>query len=145
MPCLALGLLCMVRGNMQSCTRYLDGKKFETAIGNHRIITDQPISEGGGDAGAAPPELLLASLGSCAGHYAMEYLRARSLPPTGLEVRVSAEKGSHPTRLASIHVEVSLPGVQDKHQQGLLGAVKACLIHNTLTTSPTVDVQLLAA
>src|ERR1700686_4627360 len=79
---------------MQSCTRYLDGKKFETLIGGHRIVCDQPVSNGGTDAGVTPPELLLASLGACAGHYAAEYLRARSLSLTGLAVYVSADKGT---------------------------------------------------
>ena len=51
-------------------------------IGEHRIICDQYVSDGGhgNDEGVTPPELLLASLGACAGHYAAEYLRARSLP-----------------------------------------------------------------
>ena len=39
-----------------------------------------------------PPEFMLASLGACAGYYAAEYLRARSLSTEGLEVRVTAEK-----------------------------------------------------
>ena len=64
---------------MTSYTRYLNGKKFETMAGRHRIITDQPVAGGGTDAGPTPPELLLASLGACAGHYAVEYLHARSL------------------------------------------------------------------
>ena len=130
---------------MHSCTRYLDGKKFETIIGRHRIISDQPASLGGTDAGATPPELLLASLGACAGHYAVEYLRARSLPVTDLEIRVSAEKGTQPARLVSFRVEVSLPGIEERHQQGLLRSVKACLIHNTLKASPAVEVEVSAA
>src|SRR5437899_3969662 len=115
---------------MQSCTRYLDGKKFETLIGGHRIVCDQPASAGGTDAGATPPELLLASLGSCAGHYAAEYLRTRSLPLTGLHVYVSAEKAAQPARLGSFRIEVDLPGVEERHRLGLERAVKACLIHN---------------
>ncbi len=127
---------------MQSCTRYLNGKKFETLIGGHRIICDQPISEGGADAGVSPPELLLASLGACAGHYAAEYLRARSLPLTGLQVHVSAEKGTQPARLASFRVEVDITGLEERHQQGLLRAVKACLIHNTLTKTSRIEVEV---
>src|ERR1700722_18960141 len=91
---------------MQSCTRYLEGKKFESLIGGHRIVSDQPMSEGGTGAGLAPPELLLASLGSCAGYYAMEYLRTRSLPTEGLHVYVTAEKDERPARLASFRIEV---------------------------------------
>jgi putative redox protein len=130
---------------MHSHTRYLDGKRFETVVGRHRIITDQPVSGGGADAGATPPELLSASLGACAGHYALEYLRARSLPLTGLEIDVFAEKGTNPARLASFRVEVRLPELEERHKQGLLRAVKACLIHNTLKTTPEVEVAVSVA
>lgn len=127
---------------MQSLTRYLDGKKFETTVGRHRILSDQPVSNGGTDAGPTPPEFLLASLGSCAGHYAVEYLRARSLPLSDLEIHVSAEKALQPARLASFHIEVIVPALDEHHRQGLLRAVNACLIHNTLKISPAIDVEV---
>ena len=127
---------------MRTSTRYLDGKSFETFIRGHRIVCDQPTSEGGANAGVTPPELLLASLGACAGHYAAEYLRARSLPLTGLAVYVSAEKGTQPARLESFRIDVDAPAIGDKHLQGLLRAVKACLIHNTLTTAPAIHVEV---
>ena len=127
---------------MRSITRHLDGKRFETTVGTHRIITDQAVTQGGGNAGPTPPELLLASLGACAGHYAVEYLRARSLSLIGLEIRVTAAKGADPARLASFQVEVTLPGIDERHQQGLLRAVKSCLIHNTLKTTPTIELAV---
>jgi len=130
---------------VQSCTRYLDGKRFESLIGDHRIVTDQPASEGGTGAGPTPPELLLVSLGACAGHYAAEYLRARSLPGAGLHVYVAAEKGEHPARLTSFRIEVDVPGLEEKHRQGVLRAVKACLIHNTLTKAPAIAVEVSGA
>src|SRR5258708_29514411 len=123
---------------MQSCTRYLDGKKFESLVGGHRIVTDQPPAGGGTAAGPTPPELLLASLGACAGHYAAEYLRARSLSLTGLHVHVTAEEESRPTRLDAFPIQVDVSGIEGKHQEGLLRAVRACLIHNTLTTAPAI-------
>jgi len=141
--CLDLALL--YKWQMESHTRYLDGKKFETTVGRHRIITDQPVSGGGADAGASPPELLLASLGACAGHYAVEYLHARSLSAADLEIRVSAAKGTNPARLATFRVEVNVPGIEERHQQGLLRAVKTCLIHNTLITGPALEVVVTTA
>src|SRR5258708_30619275 len=123
---------------MQSCSRYLDGKKFETLIGEHRIICDQYVSNGGNGEGVTPPELLLASLGACAGHYAAEYLRARSLSLTGLHVHVTAEKEIRPTRLDAFRIEVDFPGIEGKHKERVLRAVRACLIHNTSTTSPAI-------
>ena len=138
-------LEAMSEKQMRTSTRYLDGKSFETFIRGHRIVCDQPTSEGGADAGVTPPELLLASLGACAGHYAAEYLRARSLPLTGLAVYISAEKGTQPARLESFRIDVDAPAIGDKHLQGLLRAVKACVIHNTLTTAPAILVEILQA
>jgi len=130
---------------MQSCTWYLDGKKFETLIDGHRIVTDQPASEGGTCAGPTPPELLLASLGACAGHYAAEYLRARSLPVAGLHVYVTAEKEGRPTRLSSFRMEVDVPRIDERQRQGVLRAVKTCLIHNTLMAAHPIEVEVSGA
>lgn len=130
---------------MQSCTRYLEGKKFESLIGGHRIVSDQAASDGGAGAGPTPPELLLASLGACAGHYAVEYLKARSLPVEGLHVYVTAEKDLRPTRLSSFRVEVDVPNIEERQRQGVLRAVKTCLIHNTLTAVPAIEVTVSGA
>src|SRR5450432_3382720 len=37
----------------------------QIASGHHRLTADEPIARGGGDSGASPHELLLASLGAC--------------------------------------------------------------------------------
>jgi uncharacterized OsmC-like protein len=65
-----------------------------------------------------------------------------SLPLAGLHVYVTAEKQGHPTRLGSFRVEVDVPGIEERHRQGVLRAVKACLIHNTLATGPTIAVEV---
>jgi uncharacterized OsmC-like protein len=128
---------------MQSCTWYLDGKRFESLVGGHRIVSDQATVDGGAGTGPTPPELLLASLGACAGHYAAEYLRARSLPVVGLHVYVTAEKEERPARLSSFRLEVDLPAdIDERQRQGVLRAVKTCMIHNTLTSAPVVQVEV---
>jgi len=89
-----------------------------------------------------PPEFLLASLATCAGYYAAQYLKPRGLPTNELHVRVSAEKALKPARLASFNIEVTAPDMDERHQDGLLRAVKSCLVHNTLTGSPNIEVTL---
>jgi uncharacterized OsmC-like protein len=106
------------------------------------MICDQPVENGGSDAGMTPPELLLASLASCAAYYAAQYLTTRGLPADALRARVTAEKRTHPARLDAFHIEVETPFVEERHQTGLLRAVKGCLIHNTLLGSPSVEVSL---
>ena len=122
---------------------YKDGVRFEAETRGHRIEIDQPIGGGGQDRGMTPPELLLASLGSCAAYYAVEYLRARNLPTEGVEVKVHAEKAAGPARLGSFLIEVLVPELhEERHVEGLKAAVKKCLIHNTLLHAPSMEIAV---
>jgi uncharacterized OsmC-like protein len=106
------------------------------------VVCDQPAGNGGADAGMTPPEFLLASLATCAGYYAAQYLNTRKLPVAGLKVTVEAEKALQPARLAKFRIEVHLAELDPKHEAGLLRAVKACLIHNTLASHPEMEIEL---
>jgi putative redox protein len=127
---------------MEVSALYLGHSKFEVTARGHVAICDQPIDNGGSDEGMSPPEFLLASLATCAAYYAAEYLEARKLPAEDLQVRVSADKAAQPARLASFHIEVMSPGLDERHQAGILRAAKACLIHNTLLGAPTIEVSV---
>jgi hypothetical protein len=51
---------------MEVVIEHLGAVQFEIKARGHAIVTDQPRENGGFDEGMTPPELLLASLGSCA-------------------------------------------------------------------------------
>lgn len=130
---------------MEVSARFLEGAKFEVAARGHRVICDQPVDQGGEDAGMTPPEFLLASLATCAGYYASQYLKTRGLATDDLAVRVTAQKAALPARLGSFTVEVTAPGAGEHHEAGLLRAVKACLIHKTLERAPDIAIVLRTA
>ena len=121
---------------------HLGEVKFEAIARGHRVICDQPATNGGSDSGMTPPEFLLVSLGTCAGFYAAQYLKARSLPADGLRIKVTAEKAAQPARLGRFRIEVTAPELDPQHQAGILRAVKACLVHNTLLNAPAIDIVL---
>jgi putative redox protein len=128
---------------MELNVTYQGGAQFAAHARGHTLITDQPADNGGTDAAMTPPELLLASLGTCAAHYAVEYLKARSLSTDGLRVRVTAEKKHQPARLADFRVEVEAHSLKEpRHYEGLLRSVKRCLVHNTLLDSPHVETAI---
>jgi uncharacterized OsmC-like protein len=122
--------------------RYLNGVKFEAEARGHRVLCDQPADNGGADEGMTPPEFLLASLGTCAGFYAAQYLRTRQLPADGLAVQVTAEKDMRPARLGRFSIEVDVPELEERHREGIMRAVKSCLIHNTLVQAPQIEIHL---
>jgi putative redox protein len=116
--------------------------RFELEARGHRLVCDQPRENGGSDGGMTPPEFLLAALASCAGYYAAEYLKARALPAENLRVRVTAGKALRPARIEPFHIEITAPGLDERHEHGVLRAVKSCLIHNTLLNIPTIGVTV---
>ena len=125
---------------MEVTAEFLGGVKFGVQARGHRVICDQPADNGGSDTGMTPPEFLLASLATCAAYYVAQYLKVRQLPSGDLKVRVTAEKAQQPARLAAFRVEVMAPGLDERHQEGILRAAKACLIHNTMLGQPAIEI-----
>ena len=127
---------------MEIKTEYLGCSKFEVSTRGHRVICDQPRDNGGEDSGMTPPEFLLASLGACAAYYGTRYLITQGLDPKPFRVGVVAEKAVRPARLSSFRIEIEAPELDEHRREGLMRAVKACLIHNTLLAQPAIDIVL---
>jgi len=122
---------------------HLNRVKFAIQSGSHSILCDQPAENGGEDSGMTPPELLLASLGSCAAFYAVQYLKSRNLTESGVEVSVTAEKLKSPARVGNFQIHVACPvSLTEEQTEGLMRSVHHCLIHNTLLSPPEIAIEL---
>jgi uncharacterized OsmC-like protein len=131
---------------MEVVVEHLGGVQFEIKARAHTIVSDQPLENGGFDEGMTPPELLLASLGACAGFYAAQHLRRHHIGLDGTRVRVFAEKGQNPPRLAAFRIEVEVPfSLSKEHQEGVESAVHHCLIHNTLLYPAEITLEVKSA
>ena len=128
---------------MQVKVQQLENVKFAIHARHHSLICDQPADNGGTDEGMTPPELMLASLGSCAAFYAAQYLKTRNLATGGVEVIVNAEKLKNPARLGNFTIEVDCPiALTDEQQIGMVRCVHSCLVHNTLMSVPEIAIEL---
>jgi putative redox protein len=129
---------------MEITVEHLGSVQFEIKTRGHSIISDQPLENGGFDEGVTPPELLLASLGSCAGYYAAQYLRKHKLAAEGTRVRVTCDKVTTPVpRLTNFLVEIDAPSdLTEAQRKGVLQAVEHCLVHNTLLNAPQITLKV---
>jgi putative redox protein len=122
---------------------HLGEHQFEIRARQHKVVCDQPAEAGGFDEGMTPPEFFLASLGSCAAYYAAEYLRQQKLAVEGTRVRVTAEKVINPARLDQFKIQVDVPAeLSPRHRAGVERAVGRCVIHNTLTHPPQIELAV---
>jgi putative redox protein len=129
---------------MEVIVEHLGAVQFEIKARQHTIDCDQPPENGGFDEGMTPPELLLASLGSCAAFYAAQYLRKFRLSTEGTRVRITADKIKDPVaRIDNFRVEIETRvELTDQHRAGVERAVHHCLIHNTLLHPPNIVIEI---
>ncbi|HZM10274.1 MAG TPA: OsmC family protein [Candidatus Limnocylindrales bacterium] len=131
---------------MEVSVEHLGAVQFEIKARQHTVICDQPLESKGFDEGMTPPELLLASLGSCAAYYAVDYLKRNDLRQEGCRVRVTADKVKAPSRLDNFQIRVEVSDELNAGQlKGVEEAVHRCLIHNTLLHPPTMNVEITTA
>jgi uncharacterized OsmC-like protein len=130
-----------------------EGFKQEIAAGKHRLLADEPVSAGGGDAGPDPYDYLLASLGVCMSMTIGFYARRHQLPLENITIslwhsRIYAqdceECETREGMLDRIDVEVELTGSLNEAQHAKLMEIAAkCPVHRTLTSE--INIRLRAA
>ena len=130
-----------------------DSFKQEITAGQHRLIADEPVSAGGGDAGPDPYDYLLAALGVCTSMTVGFYARRNKFPLENIKVslwhsRIHAkdceECETREGMVDRIDVEVKLTGVLNAEQHAALMDIAAkCPVHRTLTSE--INIRLRAA
>ena len=130
-----------------------DSFKQEIIAGKHRLVADEPVSAGGGDAGPDPYEYLLASLGVCTSMTVGLYARRKQFPLENIKVslwhsRIHAtdceECETREGMVDRIDVEVELTGALSAEQHAKLMDIAAkCPVHRTLTSE--INIRLRAA
>lgn len=123
---------------------YSGGYKFRARARSHEIVSDQPAEKHGEDTGPTPPELFISSLGTCIGVYAVFFAEKHpEISLEGMKVEMEWERSDNPARIGTIRAKVTLPGgVPERFRDALHRSVEACLIHNTITHPPRVEIGL---
>ncbi|MFL6197217.1 MAG: OsmC family protein [Thermoanaerobaculia bacterium] len=105
------------------------------------VHTDQRADHGGADTGPEPFELFLASLGTCAGFYALRFCQQREIDATGLGLRLTTEKDATGSRLGLVRMEIQLPeGFPEKYRDAIVRAADQCAIKRHIVEPPRFEV-----
>ncbi len=136
---------------MESMTvTWLKQAQLAVDVRGHRLLVDQPADEGGEDQGMTPVELLVASLGSCIGHFAARFCQRHHLPADGLRVTMAWDYAEKPHRVGSLTAQVHLPpSVADQLEpamrERMQKVLEGCTVHNSIAITPRIDVQIITA
>ncbi len=106
------------------------------------IVTDQPVENGGTGSAPTPFDLFLASIGTCAGLYALKFCQQRNLDTEGLSVKLNLARDEAGKRIARVRLEVLLPpAFPEKYRDAILRAVDQCKVKRHILEPPVFEVE----
>ncbi|HUL85001.1 MAG TPA: OsmC family protein [Actinomycetota bacterium] len=127
--------------------RNLEGDRYTIGIRDHEVVVDQPVHDGGTDAGPTPTELFVGGLASCVAFYAGRFLERHAIEREGLSVTCDWEMADErPNRVGRIEIRLALPAgfPADDHAR-LMAVVEHCTVHNSMVRMPEVHITAEAA
>ncbi len=128
---------------MKMNIRFPGGVAVDAEFGPHLLRTDQKAEHGG--AGSAPPpfDLFLASIGTCAGFYALRFCQQRGIDTAGLSMTLEAVRDEGAKRLGSIRIVVDPPaGFPEKYHRPLLRSIDQCSVKQHILAPPEFEVRI---
>ena len=85
------------------------GARFDITSHGHTLVTDQPVEDGGQDAGMSPVELFVGSLASCVAFFVGRYCKRHQIPHDGFTVETEWTMAEQPHRVGAISLRLRLP------------------------------------
>ena len=123
---------------------FAGGVRVQAELNGYRITTDQPVGSGGGGTAPSPFDLFLASIGTCAGFYALRFCQERQIATEGMELTLATVQEGK--RVARIRVDISLPGgFPEKYRGALLRAVDQCAVKRHVLEPPMFEITTVPA
>ena len=130
---------------MQMEIEFSGGLQVDAKFKDQVVRTDQPVYAGGGGKAAAPFDLFLASIGTCAGFYAKQFCTQRNIDSEDLGVRLVAERDPERRRIGTIRIEIDLPaGFPEKYETAIRRAVDQCAVKRHILEPPEFEVEVAA-
>lgn len=128
---------------MKLTATFHGGTRYDIVSGTHRIITDQPVEDGGQDAGMGPVELFVGSVASCVAYFVGQFCVRHHISRDGLSIEAEWTMGEGPHRVSGIDIGIRLPHRMTAEQkERLLQVAHGCTVHQSIRVSPTIGITL---
>ena len=119
------------------------GTRYDITSGPHTVVTDQPMEDGGSDAGMSPVDLFVGSLASCVAYFVGRYCARHQISCDGFTVEADWTMVEQPHRVGAIALRIRLPeNLNPSERERLLRVAHGCTVHQSLVVPAQVDIEL---
>jgi ribosomal protein S12 methylthiotransferase accessory factor len=113
------------------------GLRVDADLKGFTVETDQPEKAGGAGSAPAPFDLFLASIGTCAGLYVLQFCKKRDIDTSQLVVSMETIKDPETRRIVTIRIDVRLPeNFPEKYIPAVKRAVDQCTVKRHILEPP---------
>jgi putative redox protein len=121
------------------------GKRVYADYAGFTIETDQPARGGGDGSAPAPFDLFLASIGTCAGIYALGFMQQRGIDPAGSRLVMRTRYNPEVGLIDQVELELTTPpGFPDKYRDAIINAMELCAVKKHLAHPPAFSINTIA-
>jgi putative redox protein len=117
------------------------GKKVTAQFRDFTVVTDQNINDGGENSAPTPFDYFLASIGTCAGAYILQFCQSRNIATSDIYIEEKIIYDIKTKRISEIKLEIHLPNnFPEKYKNAVLRAADLCKVKSTIEYPPDIDV-----
>ena len=113
------------------------GKKIDADFKGFTIRTDQGEKDGGEGSAPTPSFLFLASLGTCAGLYALNFCEKRKIDTAKLKLELEFKTHKKTHLVEKVRLKLTLPpDFPEKYRPAIIKAMDLCYVKKHLNEPP---------
>ena len=118
------------------------GKRVDALYRGFTIKTDQKEKYGGGDSEPAPFDLFLASIGTCAGIFVLNFCHQRNIPPEKTKLIMRTERDEQAKMISKVSIEIHVPPeFPEKYKRAIIKAASLCSVKKHIEKPPVFEID----
>ena len=119
------------------------GKKVNVEVDGFVIETDQSVQNGGEGSAPEPFDYFLASLGACAGVYALNFCEKRRIDTKGLGLILRCEWNEEKRLYDKMEFVLTLPdNFPEKYRDAIIRSMQLCAVKRHIEANPEITISL---
>ena len=117
------------------------GVRVDAEYRGLHVHTDQPAPLGDNTA-MSPFDLMLASIATCMGFYALRFCQERNIAPDGMGLTLEHERDPETKRVRTVRVALTTPdGFPEKYRTAIVRAMDQCAVKTLIADPPEFEVR----